>query len=122
MKKVFVLLVVMIGSIMMLNEVNASEFKKFEGTWAYKVPTAPYEYSTGELIIDKLEGKETVTVKFSDGTKVKAEKISCEKSVIKFSVYVNYEYVDVSCKLEQGKLKGKVNTPEGPMEITAQKK
>ena len=122
MKKVLVLLVVMIGSFVMLNEVNASEFKKFEGTWAYKVPSAPYEYNSGQLIINKVDGKEAVTVKFTDGTKVKAKNIKCNDGTISFGVYVEYEYVSVSCKLSNGKLTGKVDSPEGKMDLTAEKK
>ncbi len=122
MKKVFVLLVVMVGSLVMLNDVNASEFKKFEGTWAYKVPSAPYEYSTGQLIVNKIDGKEAITIKFSDGSKAKAKNVKCENGTIKFGLYVDYDYVSVSCKLSSGKLTGEVDSPEGKMNLTAEKK
>lgn len=122
MKKVFVLFVIMFGSLLALNEAKASEFNKFKGTWEYKVPSAPYDYSKGQFIIAEVDGKQTVTIKFMDGTKVKAQNVSCKDGSIKFSLYVDYNYVSVSCKLSKGKLLGKVDSSEGQMDLTAEKK
>ena len=92
-----------------------------KGIWDYKVPAAPYEYSTGKLIFDETEGKPTVTVKFTNGSEIKAQDVLVEDGSFSFGVQVENEYVKVSGNLANDQISGKVDSSQGTMDLTAEK-
>lgn len=95
--------------------------KDVVGEWKYEVPSAPYGYEKGVLIIAEKEGKLAGEVKFADGYKIELKNIIYAEGEFKCGLYVDYEYVSVKAKIEGKKMKGSVATPEGEMPITAEK-
>ena len=122
MKRLVVLLMVMVSGILVSNAMQTTSANQFLGTWNFKTPDAPYEYSSGQIIVEEVNGKTAVTIKFSDGSKLKAQKVSCDKSSLSFMVNVEYNEVTVSCELKSGKLVGIADSGEGELQITATKK
>lgn len=95
--------------------------ENFKGVWEYKVPDAPYEYSTGTLVLGEVDGKPTVTVKFKSGTEIKAQQVKVENDSISFEVMVEYEMVKVTGKLLDNRITGKANSSQGTMSLTAER-
>jgi hypothetical protein len=101
---------------------SAGENKKdIIGEWKYKVPTAPYGYQKGSLIINEKEGKLVGEVKFEDGYKVELKNLTYEEGTFKCGLYIDYDYISVDTKVTGNEMKGNVNTPEGKMNMTAEK-
>ncbi len=91
------------------------------GEWKYEVPSAPYGYEKGVLVLSEKEGKLTGQVKFEDGYKIELKNVTYTDGVFKCGLYVDYEYVSIKAKIDGKKLAGAVDTPEGEMKITASK-
>ena len=91
------------------------------GEWKYEVPSAPYGYEAGTLVIAEKDGKLTGQVKFEDGYKIELKNVSYADGVMKCGLYVDYEYVSIKCKVSGKSMTGGVDTPEGEMKLTAKK-
>jgi hypothetical protein len=109
-------------SMLVAGHLTASANNTFKGTWDYKVAAAPYEYSTGKLIIGEAEGKPSITVKFNNGTELKGQNVKIENNSFSFGVVVEYETVKITGKIVDGKIAGKVDSSEGTLDLTAVKK
>ncbi|NQU51147.1 MAG: hypothetical protein HQ522_01265 [Bacteroidetes bacterium] len=95
--------------------------KDVTGEWKYEVPTAPYGYEKGVLVLSEKEGKLAGQVKFEDGYKIELKNITYTEGTLKCGLYVDYEYVSIKAKIDGKKLTGAVASPEGEMKITASK-
>lgn len=95
--------------------------KDVTGEWKYEVPTAPYGYEKGVLVLSEKEGKLAGQVKFEDGYKIELKNITYAEGTLKCGLYVDYEYVSIKAKIDGKKLTGAVASPEGEMKITASK-
>ncbi|MCY1723403.1 hypothetical protein OU798_23835 [Prolixibacteraceae bacterium Z1-6] len=104
-----------------VNATVATDNKTVIGEWKYEVPTAPYGYEAGTLVINEKEGKLAGHVKFADGYKIDLKNVSFTEGVFKCGLYVDYEYVSIKAKVTGKDLTGAVNSPEGEMKITAKK-
>jgi hypothetical protein len=91
------------------------------GEWKYEVPTAPYGYEAGTLLIAEKEGNLAGEVKFADGYKIELKNVSYTDGEFKCGLYVDYEYISIKAKVENKNMTGTVETPEGEMKITAKK-
>jgi len=91
------------------------------GEWKYEVPTAPYGYEKGTLVIEEKESKLAGHVKFEDGYKIELKNLAYADGTLKCGLYVDYEYVSIKAKVDGKKMTGAVDTPEGEMKITAEK-
>jgi len=92
------------------------------GTWTYVADEAPYEYSTGEIVVEK-EGKEyKVEMRLGDYYKSKGEKVNYEKNVLSFRVYVEGESVDIKATMEKDEFEGTASYSDGTIPITGKKK
>lgn len=91
------------------------------GEWKYEVPTAPYGYESGTIILSEKEGKLVGEVKLNDGYKIDLKNVTYADGVFKCGLYVDYEYVSIKAKIEGKTLTGAVDTPEGEMKMTAKK-
>ena len=100
---------------------TAASNNEVVGNWKYEVPTAPVGYDKGVMVISEKEGKLVGEVKFVDGYKIDLKEVSYENGVLKCGLYVDYNYVSITAKIEGSKMAGNVNTPEGEMKITAEK-
>ncbi len=96
--------------------------KDVVGNWKYEVAGAPYGYEKGTLVFAEKEGKLVGEVKFADGYKIEMKEVKVEENgVIKCGLYVDYEYISVTIKLEGTKMSGSVNTPDGELKLKADK-
>jgi len=104
--------------------VSVSAQKKVDptGTWTYSANEAPYEYSSGDLVIAK-EGKDyTVQIILGEYYKVKASSVTYEKNELSFSVYIEGESVSVKVTVEKEDMKGTASYTDGTIPVTAKKK
>ena len=104
-----------------VNASVATGNKEVVGEWKYEVPTAPYGYEAGTLVINEKEGKLAGQVKFEDGYKIDLKNVTFADGVLKCGLYVDYEYVSIKAKIKGKELTGAVDSPEGEMKITAKK-
>ncbi len=96
--------------------------KDVVGNWKYEVAGAPYGYEKGTLVFAEKEGKLVGEVKFADGYKIEMKEVKVEENgVVKCGLYVDYEYISVTIKLEGTKMSGSVNTPDGELKLKAEK-
>lgn len=96
--------------------------KDVVGNWKYEVAGAPYGYEKGTLVFAEKEGKLVGEVKFADGYKIEMKEVKVEENgVVKCGLYVDYEYISVTIKLEGTKMSGSVNTPDGELKLKADK-
>jgi hypothetical protein len=92
------------------------------GTWSYEAPMAPYEYSSGDIVIDK-DGKDyTVQIVLGEYYKVKGEKVVYEKNELSFVVYIEGEAIDIKATLTKEEMKGTASYSDGDIPVTAKKK
>lgn len=92
------------------------------GTWTYEATMAPYEYSSGDIVIAK-DGKDyTVEIVLGDYYKVKGEKVVYEKNELSFVVYIEGEAIDIQATVGKEELKGTASYTDGDIPITAKKK
>ncbi|WP_321343999.1 hypothetical protein [uncultured Draconibacterium sp.] len=121
MKKLMFFVFVLFVATITVNASNSSNNKEVIGEWKYEVPNAPYGYNAGNLVFEVKEGKLTGHVKLEDGYKIDLKDITYEDGVLKFGLYVDYDYVTLKITIEGEEMKGIVNSPEGEIPITAKK-
>ena len=110
-------------SVTILNaQASGAVNKDVVGNWKYEVAGAPYGYEKGTLVFAEKEGKLVGEVKFADGYKIEMKEVKVEENgVVKCGLYVDYEYISVTIKLEGTKMSGSVNTPDGELKLKAEK-
>lgn len=119
-KKIFLAMLMTVVALATIASVSQKK-KDVTGEWKYEVPSAPYGYQKGVLVINEKEGNLAGEVKFEDGYKIELKNVSYEEGTLKCGLYVESDYVTVNAKIEGKTLKGSVKTPEGEMNITAEK-
>jgi len=103
---------------------NVSAQKKVDptGTWTYEASMAPYEYSAGDIVVDK-EGKDyTVEIVLGEYYKVKGEKVVYENNELSFVVYIEGESIDIKMTIDKEEAKGTASYSDGDIPVTAKKK
>ncbi len=120
MKRMMMAVLLFLGLVAVSNAVAPAK-GNLKGTWEYKVPAAPYEYSAGKLIFDEADGKPVVTVRTQNGSTIKVQDLKVEGDSFSFLAQVEYEAVKVNGKLDGGKITGKASSSQGVMEFTAEK-
>ena len=91
------------------------------GTWTYEANQAPYEYSSGDIVVTK-EGKEYSVKMVLGEYETTATKVVYEKNVLSFDVYVDTETVEIKLTVEKETMEGTASYSEGTIPITAKKK
>ena len=91
------------------------------GTWTYEATQAPYEYSSGDIVVAK-ESKDYTVVMVLGDYETKAEKVVYEKNELSFDVYVDTETVEIKMTVEKEAMTGTASYSEGSIPITAKKK
>ena len=115
----FLLMMVLAASF--TSTVSAQKKVDPTGTWAYEASQAPYEYSTGDIVVAK-EAKD-FTVKMVLGEyEAETEKVVYDKNVLSFVVYVDTEAVEIKFTVEKESMEGTASYSEGTIPITAKKK
>jgi hypothetical protein len=95
--------------------------KKLVGKWEYSAPTAPPNYTTGQVIFsqvgDKLKGQLVI-----EGQKVDFSSVTIKDDVVSLGIYLESTLINVNFKLVGQNLEGKAETPDGPVAVKAVKK
>ena len=95
---------------------------KPEGTWTFTAQDAPYEYSTGNLVI-ALEGKELKgELVFSEYFKVQLQDLKLENDTLTFKAYIEGNLISSKNIITKDEMKGLVSSPEGAIEFSATRK
>ncbi|PIB39175.1 hypothetical protein BFP75_12815 [Maribacter sp. 4G9] len=90
------------------------------GYWNYSVPNAPYEYSKGDLLINKEQDNFTVKIMLPGGS-INAESVVVQGNKINFKVYVEGSLVKVALEAQGDIISGIAETPEGSLQIKGTK-
>ena len=103
--------------------ITVSAQKKVDptGTWSYKAPAAPYEYSSGEILVEK-DGKDFSVKMLLGQYEMPAEKVVYEDNVLSFDIYIEMETVEIKMTAEKESMEGTASYSEGTIPITATKK
>ena len=103
------------------NAGNSKVMKKLIGTWTVSAPAAPYEYQEAEVEFYKENGENKVKI-ITDYGDIPCNNLTVEKNNVTFE----FEVQNLSCvaKLhyKKDKLDGIVETDEGDIEVTMEKK
>ena len=92
------------------------------GTWTYEASTAPYEYSSGDIVVAK-DGKDyTAEMVLGEYYKMKAEKVVYEKNVLSFVIYIEGEAIELKMTVAKETMEGTASYSEGTIPVTAKKK
>lgn len=95
--------------------------KPILGEWLYEVSEAPSGYEKGSLIFSEKDGQTICVIKLEAG-ELAVSNLKIDKEKVSFMTTVDGNSINVELKREDNKLIGKVDTPEGPKTLTAQKK
>nr|WP_319570852.1 hypothetical protein [uncultured Draconibacterium sp.] len=121
MKKLMFFVFIFVAATITVNASNSSNNKEVIGEWKYEVPNAPYGYNAGTIVIEEKESKLTGYTKLEDGYKIDLKNVTYEDGILKFGLYVDYDYVTLKINVKGEEMKGIVNSPEGEIPFTAQK-
>ncbi len=92
------------------------------GTWKVAVVDAPYQYAKSSFCFSEANGVLSGKVIFEDGKELKVSNLEFTKDVITFAVNIDGNDIKVKGKLENAKITGKVDSPNGLLDLTATKK
>jgi hypothetical protein len=120
MKTIKILLLVIFAA--SFTAVSAQKKVDPTGTWTYEATMAPYEYSSGDIVVAK-DGKDyTVQIVLGEYYKVKGEKVEFEKNELSFVAYIEGESIDIKMTMGKEEAKGTASYTDGDIPVTAKKK
>ncbi len=119
MNKYVLLTLAVIFAVIHSQAMAPADKKDFTGEWKFNISHAPYGYQQGTIFIEEKKGELTGEIKFSDGEKVKMEKLSVTNGVLNFQLYVESGYVNGKATVEGNKFKGIALTSEGEIPFEA---
>ncbi len=92
------------------------------GEWTFSVTQAPWEYSSGKVLIDLDEEELPVgRIVFDSGIEVRITTITQEDTKVTMDIYVEGYPVRTILDLEDDELKGFTETPEGAIPFSAKR-
>jgi hypothetical protein len=109
--------------IVAISQIHAANFdqKKLVGKWEYSAPSAPPNYTSGQINFsqagDKLKGELVI-----EGQKVDFSEITIKEDQVTVGIYLESTLVTIKFKMVEDKLEGKAETPDGPVEVKAVRK
>jgi len=115
----FLLMMLLVASF--TSTVSAQKKVDPAGTWTYEANAAPYEYSSGDIVVTKEANDFTVEMVLGE-YETEAEKEVYEKNVLSFVVYVDTEAVEIKLTVAKETMEGTASYSEGTIPITAKKK
>ena len=102
--------------------VNAKEKVDPVGTWSYIAADAPYEYSTGDIVVSKVDGKHKVEIKLGEYYKIKGNSVEYQDNVLSFKVYIEGESVSIKATMDKEEFEGTASYSDGTIPVTGKKK
>ena len=93
------------------------------GNWKFDAPYAPEGYTTGTMVVGMAEKVYTATMSFTGSDyKIPGEKVKVENNTLSFQIYVEYEAINITLKIEsEKKMSGKAVYSEGEIPLTLTK-
>ena len=116
----FLMIVVLIASV--TSTLSAQNSVDPTGTWTFKAEQAPYEYNTGDIVIEKDGNEYTATIVFGGNYKIKATDVKYEKNEISFRVYIEGESISIKGTVGKEAIDGTASYSEGTISYKAEKK
>jgi hypothetical protein len=102
--------------------VNAQKKVDPVGTWSYEADQAPYEYSSGDIVVSK-EGKDLkVEIQLGEYYKIKGEKVIYDSNELSFVVYIEGESISIKATMEKESFEGTASYSDGTIPIKGKKK
>ncbi|HWS00890.1 MAG TPA: hypothetical protein VN249_09765 [Prolixibacteraceae bacterium] len=99
----------------------ALQQKHLIGKWQYSAPTAPPNYSTGQINFiqdgEKLKGELVI-----EGQKVEFSQIIIKGEEVAVTIYLESTPITIKFKIVDGKLEGSADTPDGLVAVVAVRK
>jgi hypothetical protein len=99
----------------------ALQQKQLIGKWQYSAPTAPPNYSTGQINFiqdgEKLKGELVI-----EGQKVEFSQIIIKGEEVAVTIYLESTPITIKFKIVDGKLEGSADTPDGLVAVVAVRK
>ena len=115
--------VMMILCLVFMNQMTfAKGNKSVVGTWKVTVTDAPYEYVNSSLVVSESEGKLSAKVVFENTQEVTASEIKIAEDILHMTVNIEGNDIKLTGKVESSKITGKVDSPDGVLDLTAIKK
>lgn len=119
-KKILFTLTLLLAVLVQLKAASFDQ-KKLVGKWQYSAPTAPPNYTSGQINFvqagDKLKGELVI-----EGQKVDFSQITIKEENITAIIYLESQPITIVFKLVNETLEGKADTPDGPVTVTAVRK
>ncbi len=119
-KATFVLMI--LALVMASQRSFANDNKNVLGTWKVSVADAPYEYVKSSFIVSEDKGVLAAKVVFEDGQELKVSGFEYAKNMVRFEVNIDGNDIKVTGKVENDKMTGKVDAPDGMLDLVAVKK
>ena len=95
--------------------------KKLIGQWQYSAPTAPPNYSSGQINFSQ-EGEKLKGELVIEGQKVEFSQITFKEEEVSVTIYLESTLITIKFKMVNDKLEGGAETPDGPVAVTAVRK
>lgn len=117
------LLLTLTLSLIVLAQLQAAplDMKKLVGKWEYSAPTAPPNYTSGQINFtqdgEKLKGELVI-----EGQKVNFAEITIKDDMVSASIYLESTLITIKFKMVNQALEGKADTPDGPVAVKAVRK
>ncbi len=100
----------------------ASDNRNVLGVWSVQVSDAPTQFVKSALTVTEVKGILSGKVIFEDGQELKVAEIQFSKDMLRLIVNIDGSDIRVSGKLENSKITGKVESPDGVLDLIAFKK
>ena len=122
MKKAFLLnlfVVVSLAFVTSGTSIAQSKSKGITGTWNFKAPDAPYEYSEGSIVIEKKEGSYKFIMAFDENNKLEAYDVKVKGKEITCKLNIQGDVINIKATNKKNNLEGIATYSEGSIAFTA---
>jgi len=122
MKKPFLLSFVTMLSFMLITSGTLyaqRHSRNIAGTWNFKAPDAPYEYSEGKMIIKKDKEIYTFVIAFDENNKIQAYDVKVKDKEIACKVNVEGDVISIKAVVRKNQMDGDATYSGGTIAFTA---
>jgi len=122
MKKAFLLNLFVVVSLALVTSgtsIGQGRSKGITGTWNFKAPEAPYEYSEGSIIIEKKEDSYKFVMAFDEYTKLEAYDVKVKDKEITCKLNIQGDVINIKATNKKNNLEGIATYSEGSVAFTA---
>ena len=92
------------------------------GTWTFYAETAPYEYSSGDIVIAKESGGHTAKIVFGENYEVTGRDVVLENDQLAFNISIEGQTVYIKGTVTKATIEGTASYTEGTIPFKAERK